>query len=227
MSTGALAAPFAFLGPDYDPMLEKVYTTISARDVFKKRGTLRGVMGDAMADSAPLRRMVERFVDQELLDAVAAEYAKGRLLLVGTANLDALEPVIWNMTAIAAAVDALFVDPNLGRNAIYEPAGGGPVSVRVVARRADAVSEFGGARLWSETTRFDVRIAEVANPRPGDRIVLDGEVISSPEVNEGVGCNVGIRGGATDITGNFTPTESKDLAALIEGGSLPLELTAI
>ena len=79
------------------------------------------------------------------------------------------------MTAFAGLVDRLFADPNLGRDAIYEPADGEPVSVRVVARRADAVTEFGGARLWSETTRFDLRVAEVANPRPGDRIVVDGE----------------------------------------------------
>ncbi len=105
VSTGALAAPFAFLGPDYDPMLEKVYTTISARDVFRKRGMVKGVMADGMADSAPLRRMVEHYVDKKLLDAIAGEYAKGRLLLVGTADLDALEPVIWNMTAIAASPD--------------------------------------------------------------------------------------------------------------------------
>jgi hypothetical protein len=105
VSTGALAAPFAFLGPAYDPMLEKVYTTISGRDIFKKRGMLKGVFADGMADSAPLKRMVQHYVDQSLLDAIAAEYAKGRLLLVGTAELDSLEPVIWNMTAIAASKD--------------------------------------------------------------------------------------------------------------------------
>ena len=79
------------------------------------------------------------------------------------------------MTAFAGLVDRLFADPNLGRDATYEPADGEPVPVRVVARRADAVTEFGGARLWSETTRLDVRVAEVADPRPGDRIVVDGE----------------------------------------------------
>ena len=79
------------------------------------------------------------------------------------------------MTAFAGLVDRLFADPNLGRDATWEPAEGEPVSVRVVARRADAITEFGGARLWSETTRLDLRVAEVANPRPGDRIVLDGE----------------------------------------------------
>ena len=57
------------------------------------------------------------------------------------------------MTAFAGLVDRLFADPNLGRDATWGPAEGEPVSVRVVARRADAVTEFGGARLWSETTR--------------------------------------------------------------------------
>lgn len=79
------------------------------------------------------------------------------------------------MTAFAAAVDALFADPNIGREAIYMPEGGAPVLVRVVARRADAITDFGDARLWSETTRIDLRVAEVANPRPGDRLEIDGD----------------------------------------------------
>ena len=79
------------------------------------------------------------------------------------------------MTAFAGLVDRLFADPSLGRDATWEPAEGEPVSVRVVVRRADAITEFGGARLWSETTRFDVRVAEITTPRPGDRLVIDGE----------------------------------------------------
>ena len=79
------------------------------------------------------------------------------------------------MTAFAAAIDALFTDPNLGREATYQPADGDPFPVRVMARRADSVTEFGAARLWSETTRFDLRVSEVAAPRPGDRIVIDGQ----------------------------------------------------
>ncbi len=79
------------------------------------------------------------------------------------------------MSVFAAAVGALFADPNIGRDAIYVADGGAPVLVRVVARRADAITGFGDARLWSETTRIDLRVAEVANPRPGDRIEIDGE----------------------------------------------------
>lgn len=79
------------------------------------------------------------------------------------------------MTAFVAAVGALFADPSIGRDAVYTPEGGAPVLVRVVARRADAISDFGDARLWSETTRIDLRIAEVPNPRPGDRIEIEGD----------------------------------------------------
>ena len=79
------------------------------------------------------------------------------------------------MSAFAAAVGALFADPNIGRDAVYTPDGGAPVLVRAVARRADAISDFGDARLWSETARIDLRVAEVPNPRPGERIDIDGE----------------------------------------------------
>ncbi len=79
------------------------------------------------------------------------------------------------MTAFAAIIEILFADTNIGGEAIYTSDGGVPALVRIVARRADAVTEFGDARLWSETTRIDLRVAEVPNPRPGDRIEIDGE----------------------------------------------------
>ncbi|RMH47684.1 MAG: hypothetical protein D6686_12215 [Alphaproteobacteria bacterium] len=79
------------------------------------------------------------------------------------------------MTAFAAILDALFADPNIGREAIYTSDGGAPVLVRVVSRQADAITDFGDARLWSESTRVDLRVAEVPAPRPGDRIEIDSE----------------------------------------------------
>jgi hypothetical protein len=80
---------------------------------------------------------------------------------------------------LSAALAALFADPNIGRDAVYIADGGAPVLVRIVARRADAVTDFGDARLWSETTRIDLRVAEVPTPRPGDRIEIDGGASSS------------------------------------------------
>ncbi|WP_444452630.1 head-tail joining protein [Rhodobacter capsulatus] len=79
------------------------------------------------------------------------------------------------MTAFAAAVGALFADPNIGRDAVYTPEGGAPVLVRAVTRRADVVTDFGDARIWSETTRVDLQVTEVANPRPDDRIEIEGD----------------------------------------------------
>ena len=79
------------------------------------------------------------------------------------------------MNAFAAAIEMLFADPNIGVEAIYTSDGGAPVVVRAVVRRPDEVTNFGDARLWSETTRVDLNVAEVANPRPGDRIEIDGE----------------------------------------------------
>lgn len=83
-----------------------------------------------------------------------------------------------------------------------------------------------GGDTWADITG-KAACSPTGDPKRRVAIVLDGEVITSPEVNTGVGCDVGIRGGSTDITGSFTSAEAKDLAALIEGGSLPLELKAI
>ncbi len=77
--------------------------------------------------------------------------------------------------AFESALELLFADPNIGRDAVYIADGGTPILVRVVTRRADTVTDFGDARLWSETTRIDLRVAEVPNPRPGDRVEIDGD----------------------------------------------------
>jgi len=104
ISTGALTAPFAFLGPAYDEKLREVYTTITAKDVLEPRGLLAGALfNDAMADNAPLRKTVARYFDQSVLDAIAVEHKKGRILLIGTTNLDARRPIIWNIGKIAAS----------------------------------------------------------------------------------------------------------------------------
>ena len=102
VSTGALIAPFAFLGPAYDERLKALYTGISMRDVAEERSLLSVLYNDALADNAPLRKLVKKSVTQEMVDAIAAEHDKGRVLLVATTNLDVRRPVIWNITEIAA-----------------------------------------------------------------------------------------------------------------------------
>ena len=79
------------------------------------------------------------------------------------------------MSALDVALDALFADSNIARDAVYIAEGGTPHLVRAVARRADDITSFGDVRLWSETTRIDLRVAEVPEPRPGDRIEIEGD----------------------------------------------------
>ena len=103
ISTGALIAPFAFLGRDYDPQLRAVFTGVQPDDIFEQRSILTLPFNDSFADTAPLFRLISRYVNDEMLAAIAREYAKGRLLLIGTTNLDEGRPVIWNIGAIAAS----------------------------------------------------------------------------------------------------------------------------
>ena len=102
VSTGALMAPFAFLGPAYDDRLRALYTNVSMSDIAVKRMALFAFYGDAMTDNSPLRKLVSKAVDQRVLDAIAVEHDKGRILLVATTNLDLRNAVIWNVTKIAA-----------------------------------------------------------------------------------------------------------------------------
>lgn len=106
ISTGALIAPFAFLGSDYDEQLKEFYTGISKHKILKPRNVLAALLDDAMADSSPLRRLVRGAVDQRMLDTIAAENEKGRLLLIGTTDLDARRPIMWNVGKIAASHNA-------------------------------------------------------------------------------------------------------------------------
>ena len=103
ISAGALIAPFAFLGPRYDDVMRSVFTSVRSDDIVHGRNLLLGLASDGMADSGPLSRFVAKYVTPEILAAVAEEYAKGRVLEIGTTDLDAGRPVTWNMGAIASS----------------------------------------------------------------------------------------------------------------------------
>lgn len=103
ISTGALAAPFAFLGPDYDDELKKVYTTTTTKDIVRRHNLIVAAFGDSVADTAPLQELIAKYIDPELIEAIAREHRKGRRLFIGTANLDAGRSMIWNIGAIAVS----------------------------------------------------------------------------------------------------------------------------
>jgi hypothetical protein len=103
ISTGALIAPWAFLGPSYDPVLREVYTTISTKDILDKRGLVKILRSDAAADSTPLLEMIQRCVNDDVIAAIAAQHQTGRRLYIGTTDLDQMRSVIWDIGAIASS----------------------------------------------------------------------------------------------------------------------------
>jgi predicted acylesterase/phospholipase RssA len=101
ISAGALVAPFAFLGPEYDHVLGEVTARLDEDDVFKKRRLLKAIRSDAFATTEPLQGLIAKYVDEEVMEKIAEEHRKGRVLNIGTANLDSMRPVIWRIGAIA------------------------------------------------------------------------------------------------------------------------------
>ncbi len=101
VSTGALTAPFAFLGKDWDRRLTQAYTSDAADKILSRRG-LDMFFRPGVYDTKALRALVEKYVDPPLLWAIAMEHSKGRRLLIATTNLDTEQTVIWDMGAIAA-----------------------------------------------------------------------------------------------------------------------------
>lgn len=106
VSTGAIIAPFAFLGSKYDSVLKKMYTTVEKDNVFLTTfvDIVDGVIwGLAVSDTSPLRQQLKTFITPEIIKKIAVEHKHGRRLYISTTNLDTQKPVIWDIGAIAAS----------------------------------------------------------------------------------------------------------------------------
>ena len=112
VSTGALTAPFAFLGSAYDARVaRRLYQHRHIADICRDAAsTVSAIFADALTDTTPLFRTISRHVNETMMADIAQAYAAGRLLLIGTTNLDAQVPVIWNIGAIAASGDPRALD---------------------------------------------------------------------------------------------------------------------
>ncbi len=105
ISTGALIAPFAFLGSEYDDILRCGYTECQERDVFARRWLPTLLWADSLADSAPLKQKIATQITRSIVAKVAEAHRDGRRLYVGTTDLDTKRLVVWDMGAIAASDD--------------------------------------------------------------------------------------------------------------------------
>lgn len=101
ISTGALIAPFAFLGPDYDDQLKEAFTSINTRNIMEINSLAGIVSGESFAKTGPLANLIEKYFNEAFLQAVAAAHNQGRRLYIGTTNLDTQRLIVWNMGLIA------------------------------------------------------------------------------------------------------------------------------
>lgn len=105
ISTGAIVALFAFLGPEFDGELTEIYTTYETDQLVTPTIFAALTGGTAVTNVDGYRKLIEEYVDDEVVALLAAEHKKGRAVLIGTTNLDAARPVVWNISSIAATGD--------------------------------------------------------------------------------------------------------------------------
>ena len=101
ISTGALIAPFAFLGPKYDGQLKRFYTELESRDLYRLR-PLRALFSESFADTAPMAAQIDAFLTPEAMADLADAHRKGRRLYVGTTEEEGKQFVVWDLGAMAA-----------------------------------------------------------------------------------------------------------------------------
>lgn len=104
VSSGALIAPFAFLGRERDSQLREIFTTYGREDIFTYNVPSL-LEGAALVDNSPLAKLIEKYVDDDMLREIARERRRGRILLIGTTNLDTQRPVLWDMGRIAISTN--------------------------------------------------------------------------------------------------------------------------
>jgi len=184
VSTGALASTYAFLGPRYDAELKRLFTTVSDRDIFRRRGPLAPLRSESIASSAPLRRLIEGQITPQVIAEVADAHARGRRLYVGTTNLDSKRLVVWDMGAIAARGDArLYTDVLLASASIpgmFPPV---EIEVEVNGRRHVEPHADGGIAAQVFVKRFMLTGTQQGDATPGGAtvwVVIAGKLYADP-----------------------------------------------
>ena len=182
VSTGALMAPFAFLGPEYDDALREFYTTTSSRNIFRMLSIVPQLLGgESLADTGPLQALIAQNVDEAFLRKIAQAHRSGRRLYVGTVDLDSQRFIVWNMGLIAVSgrQDAL----DMFRKVILASASM-PIAFPPVFFDVEA-----GGRRYDEM-HVDGAVAA--------RVFYSGGVFTFSGAREGVGTRHGTRGHLRD-----------------------------
>lgn len=208
VSTGALTAPFAFLGPTWDERLTEASTGAAAGRVLKSRG-LGVLFHPSFYSSAALHALVDTYVTDDMLQAIVAEHKRGRRLLIATTNLDTEETVIWDMGAIASrgGEDARELFKNVMVASASIPGVFPPTLIEIEGegRHLSEMHVDGGVTIpfFVAPESLMLWTADKGSARPGRLYVI---------VNGKVGGTFGFtKGGAVSIVGRSWDTMSKAL----------------
>ena len=192
VSTGALAAPFVFLGAEYDDELALVYGGLPPEEIFEDRFWVNILAAASISDTSPLKSLIKRFVTDDFLAKIAREHRRGRRLFVQTAHLEAQRPAVWNLGAIAASgapnAREVFVKALLASAAV--PVAFPPVlfEVEIDGKTYDEIHADGGVISqtnvlggWQQSLRERLREADAVGGIPTFYIVRNGRVAPSPQ----------------------------------------------
>jgi predicted acylesterase/phospholipase RssA len=190
VSTGALVATMAFLGPEWDPHLKRFYTKVTDKDVYARKSDIAALFSDSFRESKPLAKLIEAVVTPDMLKEIAAEHAKGRRLYVGTTHLDARRLVVWDMGEIATRGRpedlALFRTVLLASASIpgfFPPV---PINVTVDGQPVEELHVDGGvtASLFFRSPQVPADAAKRAGSRPLEGsnvyIIVAGKLYADP-----------------------------------------------
>jgi predicted acylesterase/phospholipase RssA len=186
VSAGALIAPYAFLGPAWDRQLTQIYTGGTGEHVLRSRG-LGALFGSSMYRGTPLKELVDRYATDSLIEAIAVEARKGRLLLVATTDVNTGEPVVWDLGAIAMhggeEARTLFRDVLVASASV--PGMFPPVVIRVPENGGlhDETHVDGGVTLPFFIAPSPVDMAKASGDRTHDArlyVLIDGQLVEHP-----------------------------------------------
>ncbi|CAM3458304.1 MULTISPECIES: patatin-like phospholipase family protein [Yersinia] len=204
VSTGALIAPFAFLGSDHDQALHDFYTTTTTRDIFHLDNLLfRLFFREALADTSPLSQLIDGHITAQLLREIAVEYRHGRRLYIGTVDLDSQRFFVWNMGLLATkgTPESLILFRKIMLASSSVPVAFAPVFFDVVAKgkHYDEMHVDGGvgARVFYNGGVFSGKIvrarAGITNSKEDIYIIHNGQLGPRPEPTPRLVRNIAMR----------------------------------
>jgi predicted acylesterase/phospholipase RssA len=232
VSSGALLAPFAFLGPAWDKEMTGIFTTGETRGLLQSRG-LGAVFGSSVYSGEPLRRLIERYAGDALVAAIAAEAAKGRLLLVATTDFDSGEPVIWDLGSIAlhGNENAKPLIRTLLLASASVPGMLPPVTVRFLSQGKMHTETHvdGGVTLPFFIAPAPEDLPQVAAGRPQSttvRVIIDGPLRNLPRPTHANAFSIFSRSLSAGLS-HITRTQLESMVQAVHQRGISLEYAAI